>query len=103
MASAYELEPWCVTDAVSQETEGLVPIVAHEELHPSFMSGSNDFPFTVQGDLDPWMVEQVGWNNNAHGQFAKVVEHQRYPQSWVEAGLTIHSAGGKWENWEDSR
>lgn len=102
MASGYELEPWCVTDAPSHETEGMVPIVAHEGLHPSFMMGNHDFPFAVHGDLDPWMVDQLGWN--AQGEYTKVAETQRYPQSWVEAGLTIHSAGGKWEeNWEDSR
>ncbi|GLI82059.1 hypothetical protein PoHVEF18_010459 [Penicillium ochrochloron] len=100
MASGYELEPWCVTDAPSHETEGLVPIVAHEELHPSFMMGNQEFPFAVQGDLDPWMADQLGWN--AQGEYTKVAETQRYPQSWVEAGLTIHSAGGKWENLEDS-
>ncbi|KAF3386767.1 hypothetical protein F1880_001348 [Penicillium rolfsii] len=94
MASGYELEPWCVT-------EGLVPIVADGELHPSVMMGNQEFPLAVQSDLGPWMVDQLGWN--AQGEYTKVAETQRYPQSWVEAGLTIHSAGGKWENWGDTR
>lgn len=104
MASGYELEPWCVTDAVvGHEKEGLVPVVAHEELHPRFVAGDHDFGFAVQGDFELW-TEQLGWNP-APGEYSKVGETQRYPQSWVEAGLTIHTPGKQWENWnwENSR
>ncbi|KAJ5167624.1 uncharacterized protein N7482_003218 [Penicillium canariense] len=90
--ASYRMEPWYLVDASGQTLDGLAPCMAHEELHPSYLAEAGQ-PFVMQGDLDPGMMDHLGWHQSELA--AKVGGPQRYPQSWVEAGLTIHPTGHK--------
>ncbi|KAI2793383.1 hypothetical protein POX_b03438 [Penicillium oxalicum] len=102
MASMYELEPWCVPDFPGHENETLQgPVMGDQELYSGFMTGTHDWSLTMQEDPQTWVDDHPTWD--AQPEYPKAMETytQRYPQSWVDAGLTIHSPGGKWSSFEE--
>ncbi|KAF7719066.1 Uncharacterized protein PECH_000249 [Penicillium ucsense] len=100
MASVYELEPWCITDFQGQDIEKLhEPMMVDHELYPGFMTTSQDYTSAFVENPQEWIDPSMAWT--AQPEYPKTSEPQRYPQSWVDAGLTIHSPGGKWNDLED--